>query len=184
MPEAPPETLSEPPQEPAFPSPFLVLMRHAAAALATSSDFARPLTEFGRRDATAVGRQLYAAGLVPRKILSSSAPRALESARRVAVALQLADEQVRSTDALYAARPPDMLREIHAAATDRLLVVGHNPTIQRLLEELCDHLPGRETNAKIMRPATAAVLTGTPLDTTGDWAGKLTLHELFRPKAS
>ncbi len=165
---------------------FLGLMRHAAAAPAAgvSTDFARPLTRLGRRRAAEVGAWLRSTGLVPRQILSSSAARALESAGLVAAALQLGADRLRSSDALYTARPADMLREIRAAAGDRLLVIGHNPTIQLLLEELCEQPPRPDAEGKIMRPAAVAVLTGTALETTEDWTGKLTLRKFFHPPGS
>ena len=62
----------------------LLILRHGKAAPEEAgTDRDRPLTGDGKRAADAVGRELRDDGLVPDCILSSSATRARDTARRV-----------------------------------------------------------------------------------------------------
>ena len=126
----------------------LWILRHAKAAPEPTwggSDRERPLTERGRRDATALGRRmagevppLGVAGLVaPELAVCSGAVRTLETADLV---LAAREERV-PLDAyasLYQATPDTVLtylREVdeHAGSA---LVVGHNPTMYLLAWDL------------------------------------------------
>ena len=125
----------------------LWLLRHGKAAQDApggAGDRERPLTERGRRDATALGRRLAAGtgvfGLevpVPETALCSSAVRTGQTVELVNRAMGdgLPVELFRS---LYGASTETVLRYVREL-DDRVrsaLVVGHNPTMYQLAWEL------------------------------------------------
>ena len=127
---------------------YLWLLRHAKATQhgrRGGSDYDRPLTTRGRRDASALGHRLAAGvgvfGLdevaLPQVALSSAATRTSETAALVAegMAAPLVIESYRS---LYQAGTESILQYIREIDDDVIsaMVVGHNPTIYRLAWEL------------------------------------------------
>jgi phosphohistidine phosphatase len=100
-------------------------------------DHDRPLKGRGERDAPQMGYLLLDAGLVPQLILSSTAKRARKTAEYVAAACGY-DHEIVLEHALYQARPErhlHILRKIDDAYA-RVLLVGHNPGLEVLLEVL------------------------------------------------
>lgn len=119
----------------------LLVLRHARARRAspTGSDRDRPLDERGRGDAAAVGRRLAEEGLVPDLVLASSAERAADTARLAAEAGRFPD-RVELLDELYdsdAHAVVELLRR-RGPGHDRVLLVGHQPTLGELVELLSD----------------------------------------------
>ncbi len=127
---------------------YLWLLRHAKATQhgrRGGSDYDRPLTPRGRRDASALGHRLAAgvgvfgldAVALPQVALSSAAARTSETAALVAegMAAPLVIESYRS---LYQAGTESILQYIREIDDDVIsaMVVGHNPTIYRLAWEL------------------------------------------------
>ena len=112
----------------------LLLLRHGQAAPEQGNhDRERPLTERGRRDADGVGRWLASEGLLPEQILSSSALRTGETARRVAVAAKFVGS-IALLDELYLGEPEAYIEAAArlARGAERLLIVGHNPSLEAL----------------------------------------------------
>jgi phosphohistidine phosphatase len=64
----------------------IVLIRHAKSSWANplQSDFERPLNDRGQQDAPMMGKRLKDAGIVPDKIISSTAKRASQTAKHIA----------------------------------------------------------------------------------------------------
>ena len=130
--------------------PGLILMRHAAALPAAigASDFERPLSAPGRKEAAQAARRLAAEGVRVDRILLSPARRTSETAQFVATELALDPDALAEVPALYAATPAAIRTAIaqgHGGA-DVLLVVGHNPGISEIGSELAGrqshgHLP-------------------------------------------
>ncbi len=117
----------------------LLLMRHAKSSWEDENldDHDRPLSKRGRRAAPRMGRLIRDLGLVPDFIVSSTAVRALDTARMLAAECGYAGI-IREDPSLYAA--PD---NAYAAALRRLpkqvvrpLIVGHNPAVETLLQRL------------------------------------------------
>ncbi|MBK8083087.1 MAG: histidine phosphatase family protein [Devosia sp.] len=111
----------------------LVLVRHAKSAWNSPGlpDFDRPLAPRGQRAAAWIGRQLAATGLVPDRVLCSSARRTRET---LALALPALPAEVRDTvswhDEIYEQRDDDGYVGFLAArgeAARTLMLVGHNP---------------------------------------------------------
>ncbi len=122
----------------------LLVLRHGKSSWANLGlgDHDRPLKDRGRRDATRMGEELKNRDLVPDLILSSTARRARSTARRAAEAAGCAD-RIQETRELYLSGVEDQLRTVASRATDehqRVMIVGHNPT----LEDLVEHLTGED----------------------------------------
>lgn len=117
----------------------LLLLRHAKSSWKHPelADHDRPLNKRGKRTAPHMGALLQDEGLIPDLILCSSAVRAHTTALLVAKACAYAGE-IKQTRQLYLAEPEDYVEvvcqvpEKHA----RVLVVGHNPGLEALIEAL------------------------------------------------
>jgi phosphohistidine phosphatase len=117
----------------------LLLLRHAKSSWdnAHLSDFQRPLNERGRSDAPRIGRLLRQSDLVPGLIISSAAVRAATTAELVAEAAGYEGE-IWTREGLYHAEPETYLALLKKEADpyDRVMLVGHNPTMEELVEML------------------------------------------------
>lgn len=117
----------------------LLILRHAKSSWkhADLPDHDRPLKRRGLRDAAAIGTQLQVRAMVPDLIITSTAKRAQVTAELVAQACGYTDEIVR-TPQLYGGGPAEMLQVLQAVDERyrRVMVVGHNPGLEELLEVL------------------------------------------------
>lgn len=118
------------------------VLRHAKAARhGPSGDASRPLTGRGRRQAALVRDHLEALGdkdLLPSLVLCSPAVRARETAEIVMPAI--AEARLQFEKDLYgedAAGVTELIRQLDPPDS-RLMLVGHNPTLQELCEMLAD----------------------------------------------
>lgn len=114
----------------------LILMRHGHAE-ESRDDFARRLTDAGRAAARRAGEALTGSGVSPQRIVSSPAPRALETAALVAEACGDTGA-VEVDDTLYLAEEAaylDALRRL-PASLHAVVLVGHNPTLSSLASKL------------------------------------------------
>jgi phosphohistidine phosphatase len=86
-----------------------------------------------------MGQLLRDEELVPDLIITSSAKRAAATAEAAAAASGYADE-IKSTRRLYHAAPEQYIELLQEAGGDttRVMVVGHNPGIEYLVELLTD----------------------------------------------
>lgn len=117
----------------------LLILRHAKSSWADASlsDHERPLKKRGRRDAPRMGALLRDEDLTPEIIVSSTARRAIETADLVAEESGFDGELV-ATRELYHADPESYLevaRE-HGGASEVVMLVGHNPGLEDLVEQL------------------------------------------------
>jgi phosphohistidine phosphatase len=114
----------------------LLLLRHAKSSWKDPrlADWDRPLNRRGLRDAPRMGKLLRQLNLVPEHILCSTARRARHTAELVAEACGFQGTPT-FVDSLYHASPAvyvDVLRRENPAS-DRVLLVGHNPEMQEAL---------------------------------------------------
>jgi len=135
----------------------LILLRHAHADSATLGmlDVDRALSATGLVEAAAAGQWLREHALVPDRVLSSPARRARETLEVVLEHIGYVDQRLET--GIYEASAGQLIALIdrHLDA-DRLLLVGHNPGLERLVALLHS---GQSSDYRGMPPAGIAVLT-------------------------
>ncbi|MFC4727462.1 SixA phosphatase family protein [Coralloluteibacterium thermophilus] len=143
----------------------LILLRHAHADAAApgQSDLDRSLSAEGEAEAEAAAQWLREQGFSPDRVLCSPAQRTRATCERVMRALGYAD--LRDSPQIYEATPGTLLDLVDAHRdVPRLMLVGHNPGLERLLALLTS---GRSGDARGMPPASIAWLRfdgGQPLE--------------------
>lgn len=115
----------------------LLLLRHAKSSWADNdlSDHDRPLNERGKHQTPRVGEILRERQLVPDVVLSSTAKRARKTAGKVLEAAGC-DTEITLLKELYLAPPAAYVAQLRKLpdACQSVLVVGHNPGLEQLLE--------------------------------------------------
>ncbi len=122
----------------------LTVVRHAKSSWSdpAAADHDRKLSGRGERDAPRMGRRLRARGVKPSLILSSTAERALATARIIALELGFPGDFPTTEPALYHAWPYtilDIVRRQDDACSD-LMIVGHNPGFTEFVNSLLPDL--------------------------------------------
>jgi phosphohistidine phosphatase len=121
------------------PVKLLSLLRHAKSSWkdAGIEDHDRPLNKRGQRDAPRMGLFLREKQLIPELILSSTARRARDTALKVTEACGYTGE-VRLLSELYLAEPERYLDVVRVLpeTVGHVMLVGHNPGLEQLLERL------------------------------------------------
>jgi phosphohistidine phosphatase len=119
----------------------LLILRHGKSSWKDSSlaDHDRPLKQRGKRDAPLIGELLREQGLVPDLILSSSAKRALKTALLVADASGYEGE-IDIRREFYPGYPDAYIEALMETPDECqiVMVVGHNPGLEELLELLTE----------------------------------------------
>lgn len=119
----------------------LVLIRHAKSDWHVGfDDYNRPLNQRGRNDAPKMGAYLQTNGIHPDYIVSSSAERAIATARLIANGLNFPLSAIQQSKELYHASYKTILSELNniESSINTLFVVGHNPGISDFLSYLID----------------------------------------------
>jgi phosphohistidine phosphatase len=117
----------------------LLVLRHAKSSWNDPAldDHERPLNERGSRDGPRIGELLREYGLIPDIVISSDALRAQLTAQAVAEAARYAGE-ILLDRRLYIASAADiilLLRTVRENA-EKIMIVGHNPGLEELVEQL------------------------------------------------
>jgi phosphohistidine phosphatase len=161
----------------------LLLMRHAKSSWNEKdiTDFERPLTKRGRIDAPLMGQLIIDRELLPQRIVSSSAARALQTAelvRDVLVNGSALTPQVDFLDNLYMAETPEYYDVLRALPDDveRVMIIGHNPALETMLQLLSERIEALPTAvlAHLILPIDR--WEELNFDTTGE------LVDIWRPK--
>lgn len=122
----------------------LSVVRHAKAERPEGypSDFARPLTSRGHKDAARLGSLLAELQPPVDCILSSPAARAAQTADRMAAALGFT-ESVTWENAIYLASADTLLELLRRAPeeAEHIVLIGHNPGLEELAAGLCSGAP-------------------------------------------
>ena len=122
----------------------LIIVRHAKSSWKddTVYDHERPLNKRGKRDVPEMGARLKRRGCEPDLIVSSSAVRALETARTVAGEIGYPRKGIVVEDRLYGAGVTELLHVITGVdeSVDSVMLCAHNPG----LTDLANHLGPRE----------------------------------------
>ncbi len=139
----------------------LLILRHGKSDWPPGvDDFDRPLKSRGKRAATKIGHWLLKHDLVPNRILSSPAERAIRTAERVCTAMDLENSCIEEVDGLYLASRETLLTVLRSISepTKRALIVGHNPGLEELLMTLSDAKISPNDGSGRMPTAALAVL--------------------------
>jgi len=128
----------------------LLILRHAKSSWKHDhlADHDRPLKKRGEQAAATIGELIRKRDLTPQRIITSTARRALTTAKLVAEACQY-EERIIATRSFYGADPDafvDVLRQLDDA-DECVMVVGHNPDLEMLLESLTGAMESLPTAA-------------------------------------
>jgi len=130
----------------------LLLLRHGKAEkFEQGSDFERPISDPGKRGAQRMATWIWRNDLVPDHVISSPAACALETARKACKAMGMGVQGIVEDQRIYQATTDDLLRvlgEIPQTAR-RVLFVGHNPGLKKLLSYLDGENDGRLPKAAL-----------------------------------
>jgi len=122
----------------------LILVRHAKASMSDSEpkDIDRPLSEKGEQDAPEMARRLSVQNNKPELIVSSSAFRALTTARLFAEEFGISKERIVSQKTLYENTLDGYLQLIQELDSNlqKVMIIGHNPTMTNLVNLLAPAL--------------------------------------------
>lgn len=102
------------------------------------SDHERPLNKRGRGAAPRVGQLLVDVGMVPDLILCSTAQRARETVALMISASECTESPISYLDELYLAPPSTYYNMLgaHAGDANTVMVIGHNPGLENLVDQL------------------------------------------------
>lgn len=157
----------------------LLLLRHAKSSWKNSDieDHERPLNKRGKKDAPKMGRLLASENLLPDLIVSSSAKRCRKTAEHVIHTSGYRGE-TRFCNDIYEASADTLVdflaKQPESAA--RLLLIGHNPGLEELLERVVG----------VYMPLTTAALAyiDLPIDSWPDMTDEIrgTLVKVWQPR--
>lgn len=139
----------------------LLVLRHGKSDWKQNvSDFDRPLNSRGEQASQRMGSWIQQQHLVPDYIICSPAERAKNTVIRLCMAMGLNDNQVHYIQDLYAADLDAVLKALSGCpeTTKRVLLVGHNPSFERLLMHLHKSSLQIADDGKLLPTATLAVI--------------------------
>lgn len=157
----------------------LFILRHAKSSWKNrnQADYERPLNKRGKRDAPRMGKLLAAEQLTPDLIITSSAERALLTAELVALNSGY-ERELLVTRQLYHAAPEDYLAVLREKGEPyhSVMVVGHNPGMEALLEDL--------TGSYEIMPTAALAQVALPIPSWAELTENISgqLVNMWRPK--
>ncbi len=121
---------------------LLSILRHAKSDWDNPDlrDHDRPLNRRGSKNAPELGILLRAEGLVPDRIIASSAQRAQQTAKLVMQSMNAGKELLQTDPDLYLASPSDLLAAAANCndAAEHLMLVAHNPGMTQLINDISD----------------------------------------------
>jgi phosphohistidine phosphatase len=163
----------------------LIIMRHAKSDWSSDfeTDFDRPLSARGERDAVKIGDWLAEQHLSLDRFISSPAKRAKQTALIVAGKYGKGADDIIWDDDIYDASLGQLLEVIvrHAKGHHCMILIGHNPGLDSLLCYLCADDAKTTPSGKLMTTSAVAMLdynSGVILTEPGS----ARLDRLMRPK--
>jgi phosphohistidine phosphatase len=162
----------------------LLMLRHGKSDWNTDAgDFQRPLKNRGKRGAQRMGVWLWQQDLRPDLIISSPAERAITTAQKCCKSMGMMASDVIEDERIYAAPVDELLEVLKDIPADagRIMLVGHNPGLEELLEFLvADDIPLPD-DGKLLPTASLA-----HLEMPDDWqalvSGCATLRSIVRSR--
>jgi phosphohistidine phosphatase len=151
----------------------LQLFRHAKSRRdrPEAEDHERDLAPRGERSARRMGELAQEKGAVPTLVLCSTARRAVHTIELAAEAWT-SRPPIRFLKALYLADPSRLLAVVRQQPADveRLMLVGHNPGLQRLAVALVQDIEGTGSGRSLAEKFPTGALARIALD-RDDWSG-------------
>ncbi|MDQ4122918.1 MAG: histidine phosphatase family protein [Acidobacteriota bacterium] len=155
----------------------LYVLRHAKSDWndASLTDFERPLNERGLTAARKMGEFMRERGIEPDLIVSSPARRARETAQIVKDAAGF-EANIRFERRIYEASIGYLIEIVSEVENDcrKLLIVGHNPGFEQLVENLTGELHAM--------PTAALAEIALPIESWSETMRGGKLKNLFKPK--
>lgn len=136
----------------------LLVMRHAKSAWDTDapSDFERPLSGRGTKDAPRMARWLVSRDVLPDRIIASAAART----RMTVDPIPLPGPDSRLFESsLYGASAADWVTRLSGESASRILICGHNPGLDSLLMTVSRDPVPLSSSGKLMTTAAIAHLS-------------------------
>ena len=163
----------------------LAVLRHANAGWPDGvGDFDRPLSERGREEASRIRSEIERRELRFELVLASTARRVRETLDVVGEAL--GNAPIHFSDELYLASENLLVDRVRSATSEAssILLVGHNPGLERLVADLArDDESGIRNRVIAGFPTAALALLELPVD---GWAevrrGTAGLLDLIQPR--
>lgn len=120
----------------------LLIVRHAKSDWESGikRDFDRPLNNRGEKNAPEMAQRLVNKNIIPEKIVSSPALRAISTAGKFAEAFGYAKSDIIQEPKIYEATASTLLKVINTLPNDVDFVAlfGHNPGLTELVINLCN----------------------------------------------
>lgn len=127
----------------------LLIMRHGKSSWKHKEleDHERPLSKRGLRDSRLMGEVIHEKELIPQVILVSSSVRTTQTAQILCESIGYQGE-VTPLDSLYLAENDGYIAELKKLpdSIERAMVIGHNPGLEYLLQELSGQIAALSTS--------------------------------------
>ena len=163
----------------------LLILRHGKSAWPELvADYNRPLKKRGRKAAVTMGIWLHEQNLIPDWIISSPADRARETAEKLCKGIEINRHKfLIFDDRIYEASLDDLLAVLADCPSfkRRIVLVGHNPGLDSLLQFLSSQTLELDDEGKILGTTHLAHLH-MPEDWQTLEAGCAELKGIFRPR--
>jgi len=159
-------------------------MRHAKSDWHShSADIERPLNERGTQDAVRIGAYLNELGLVPDRMIISSARRTQQTAELLLQNMSMPENNIIIDRQLYLADSETIcdIIELYASKDERLLILAHNPGMDYLVSQLASSPPPLSDSGKLLTTCAVACFQLNSLAALNK-PGQGELTNLFRPK--
>ncbi|MDH5377700.1 MAG: histidine phosphatase family protein [Gammaproteobacteria bacterium] len=147
----------------------LLILRHGESGMKSgASDFQRVLNDRGVQSVQELGAWMAEHLDAPDRVLSSSALRACQTAVGVCSSMGIVESEITFLEELYLASTEIICKVLSGVPsnTQRVLLVGHNPGLEDLIELLLGKTGARTVPVTGLSPAT---LVQIAINT--DWAG-------------
>lgn len=139
----------------------LFILRHAKSAWDTDAvtDFDRPLARRGEKAIKKIGRWMLKNIFLPDLIISSPALRAKQTVNRICAQLSHHQTDIIWENIVYGADLSTLLKVLERQTTrpKTVMLTGHNPELEMLVEYLADETIPLPQNGKLMPTAALAL---------------------------
>lgn len=161
----------------------LLILRHGKSDWSVDTDdYHRPLKKRGKKGTQKIANWVDDQALIPDRVVSSPATRAVDTARLLMEALGMEASDIHTDERVYEASLEELLEVLGdcPAEAKRVLIVGHNPGLEDLLLHLVPTPPMIPEDGKLMPTAALACLT-MPDDWNSLADGSARLLHLVKP---